>query len=460
MTTEVRVGLFAILGVTVLLVSVAFLTGGLTLREGGYDLYMRVANAGGITVSAPVQMAGIQVGRVRSLDLTPERQAVITIRIREGVTIPTGSRFAIATAGLLGDRFITITPGPPTAAPIPPRTTVTGADPFTLEELTTRIVAVARQAEVALANLNRLVGDPELPAALSEAVRNTRETSVVIRRAAGNIERASQTLDRAVSHELPVIARDLRAMAADLAETARDVRTLVGDIAGDGDTARRIRDTVSAVQRATQRVDKMTQDLSGVINEEQVRAVRASLAEAQRAITEARQGVAEIRQGVAEARGVIGRADRVVERAGRLLPEQLSIPGLLPNYHMDYELWYANARVGHDMRFTLLSNTPRRYVFTWRDIGGANRIGLQIGTQVGGTPGLWFRYGLIDGQPGVGLDYGNAPGPVYSLDVYNLNQLTLNFYATYFFQRDWGISLRGTGLLGQPVIGIGYFRRF
>jgi phospholipid/cholesterol/gamma-HCH transport system substrate-binding protein len=460
MTTEMRVGLFAILGVTVLLVSIAFLTGGLTLREGGYDLYVRVANAGGITLSAPVQMAGIQVGRVRSLDLTPERQAVITIRVREGVAIPTGSRFAIATAGLLGDRFITITPGPSTAPPIPPRTTVTGADPFTLEELTTRIIAVARQAEAALATLNRLVGDPELPAALSETIRNARETTDVMRRAAGNIERASETLDRSISRELPVIARDLRAMAADLAESAREIRTLVGDVAADGDTARRIRDTVSAVQRATQRVDKMTQDLSGVINEEQVRAVRASLAEAQRAITEARQGVAEIRQGVAEARGVVGRADRVVERAGRLLPEQLSIPGLLPTYHLDYELWYASARVGHDMRFTLLSNAPRRYIFTWRDIGGANRIGLQIGSQVGETPALWFRYGLIDGQPGVGLDYGAAPGPVYSVDVYNLNQLTVNFYATYFFQRDWGISLRGTGLLGQPTVGLGYFRRF
>lgn len=460
MTTEVRVGLFAILGVTVLLVSIAFLTGGLTLREGGYDLYVRVANAGGITLSAPVQMAGIQVGRVRSLDLTPEHQAVITIRVRDDVAIPTGSRFAVATAGLLGDRFITITPGPPTAPPIPPRTTVTGADPFTLEELTTRVIAVARQAETALANINRLVGDPQLPTTLNETIRNARETTDVMRRAAGNIERASRTLDRSISRELPIIARDLRTMAADLAATAREVRTLVGDVAADGETARKIRETVSAVQRATQRVDRMTEDLSGVINEQQVRAVRASLAEAERAITEARQGVAEIRQGVAEARGVIGRADRVVERAGRLLPEQLTLPGLPSSYQLDYEFWYGSARVGHDMRFTLLSNASRRYVFTWRDIGGLNRIGLQIGTQAGETPALWLRYGLIDGQPGVGLDYGTAPGPVYSLDVYNLNQLTVNIYATYFFQRDWGISLRGTGLLGQPAIGLGYFRRF
>lgn len=460
MTVEMKAGLFAILGVTVLLVAIAFLTGGIRIREGGYDLYMRVANAGGLTLNAPVQMAGIQVGRVRSLDLTPERQAVVTIRIRQGITIPTGSRFAIATSGLLGDRLITITPGPSTAPPIPEQSTVTGADPFTVEDLAARVIAVARQAETALANVNRLVGDPALPAALSETVRNARDTTMVMRRAADNIEHATRTLDRSISREIPIIARDLQAMAADLAGAAQEVRTLVRDVAADGETAQRIRETVGAVQRATQRVDKMTQDLSGVINEQQVRAVRASLTEAQTAITEARQGVAEIRQGVAEARGVISRAGGVVDRVERIIPDQLQLPGLPSGYQLDYQLWYAGQRLGHDVRFTLLPDAPRQYIFTWRDIGGSSRIGLQIGNQLANAPGLLYRYGLIDGHPGLGLDYGAAPGPVYSIDVYNLNQLTVNLYATYFFQRDWGISLRGLGLLGQPTLGIGYIRRF
>jgi len=459
MTIEAKVGLFAVLGVLALLASILLLTGGITLREGGYDLHVRVKDAGGVTISAPVRMSGIQVGRVQGLDLTPERQAVIRIRIRQEVTIPTGSRFSIATSGLLGDRFITITPGPATAAPIAPGTTVVAADPFTVDQLFERVVAVARQAEEALANINRLVGDPTLPSALSETVRNARDATAVMRRAADNIERTTQTLDRSVSREVPVIARQLRAMATDLAEAAHDIRTLVGEVAADGETARQIRETVGAVQRATQRIDKMTSDLSGVINEQQVRAVRASLTEAQSAISEARQGVAEIRQGVAEARGVIGRADRVVERAGRILPERLELPDLRSGYRLDYDLWYAGGRLGHDVRFTLLPDAPRRYIFSWRDVGVGSRIGLQLANRLENTS-LVFRYGLIDGHLGAGLDYGIPPGPVYSLDLYNLNQVTLNFYAHYFLQRDWGFSLRGLSLLNQPTIGIGYFRRF
>jgi len=458
-TIEAKVGLFTILILTAGLASIAFLQGG-TLWEGGYDLLVRVKDAGGMVESAPVRMSGVHVGRVRRLDLTSAGQAIITVRIREGVAIPTGSRFAIAVQGLIGDRFITVTPGPATAPPIRAGETVDAADPFTVEEIFARVVAVARQAEEALVNINRLVGDPTLPTALSETVRNARDTTLVMRRAADNIEHATQTLDRSISREIPTIARDLRAMAADLAGAAQEVRTLVRDVAADGETAQRLRETVGAVQRATQRVDKVTQDLSGVINEQQVRAVRASLTEAQTAITEARQGVAEIRQGVAEARGVISRAGGVVDRVERIVPDQLQLPGLPSGYQLDYQLWYAGQRLGHDVRFTLLPDAPRRYIFTWRDIGGSSRIGLQVGNQLANAPGLSYRYGLIDGQPGLGLDYGTAPGPVYSIDVFNLNQLTVNLYATYFFQRDWGISLRGLGLLGQPTLGIGYLRRF
>ncbi|MBI3998085.1 MAG: MCE family protein [Armatimonadetes bacterium] len=459
MTLETKAGLITVLGIAAVLVAVFFLRGGVTFRERGYPIYVIVTNATGVTVGAPVQMAGIEIGRVQRLDLTAERKARITVLVRYDRSIPTGSRFAIATSGLLGDRFITITPGPTDAPPIPPNTTVIGADPFTVEQLFDRVVAVARQAEDALANINRLIGDPQLGAGLSEAIRNARETTVVMRQVAENVERTTRTLDRTLAGEVPQIAGQLRDMAADLADAAREVRTLARDVAGDGQTSRQIRDTVGALQRASQGMDKMVRDLQGVINEPQVRAVRASLAEAQTAISEARQAVGEVRQGVGEARAVIKRADQVVDRVGRIVPERIELPDLRTSYRLEYELWYGGGRVGHDVIFTLLPDAPRRYIFAWRDLGGANRFGLQVGQRLENAP-MILRYGLIDSQPGVGLDYGMAPGPVYSVDLSNINQLTLNVYAHYFAQRDWGISLRATNLLLQPTFGFGYFRRF
>src|SRR5688572_7332825 len=123
------------MGIVILVAAIIFLRGGIRLREGGYDLKLRIANAQGMTVGAPVLMAGIQIGHVRRVRLTPDRRAEITMRIRESVTIPMGSRFATATSGILGDRFVAITPGSPDASPIPPGATVSGSDPLTLEQL-------------------------------------------------------------------------------------------------------------------------------------------------------------------------------------------------------------------------------------------------------------------------------------------------------------------------------------
>ncbi len=468
MTTETKAGLFTVIGIVILLASIILLRGGIQFRERGYDLKMRMANAQGITVGAPVLMAGIEVGRVKRLGLTPDRRAELILRIRDRVTVPAGSRFATATAGVLGDRFIAITPGPPDAPPIPPDSTVIGSDPFTLEQLFDRLSVVARRAEETLISINRLVSDPALRADIAETVRNARDATAVARQAASNVERMTRSLEQSVATEVPAIARELRTMAADLAGAAHEIRTMVQDVSADGETARQIRDTLGSVQRAAGRIDKMAQDLQGLVNEEQVRSIKRSIADAQSAVsearqglTEARQGVAEVRQGIAEARAVVGRAGAAVDRVTKIIPERLDIPGFGPRgaFRLEYELWYAGTRAGHDIRLSVSPASPRQYIFTWRDVGFGNRLGLQIGDRLTNMP-LTLRYGLIDGQIGVGLDYGTVPGLVYSLDLYNINSLTLNVYTHYFLNNDYAISLRGTNLLNQPTLGIGVLRRF
>lgn len=473
MTTETRAGLLTVMGIVILVAAIIFLRGGIRLREGGYDLKLRIANAQGMTVGAPVLMAGIQIGQVRRVGLTPDRRAEITMRIRESVTIPMGSRFATATSGILGDRFVAITPGSPDASPIPPGATVIGSDPLTLEQLFDRLAVVAARAEETLVSINRLLGDPALAANVNETLRNARDATAVARQAAQNVERLTRSLERSMSTEVPAIARELRAMAGDLAGAAHEVRTMVRDVSGDGETSRQIRETIGSVQRAAQRIDKMAEDLSGVVNEDQIRSIKATIAEAQAAVSEARQGLndvragvsearqgfAEVRQGVAEARNVIGRAGTTIDRVNRLLPERGGMQGLRGALRFDYELWYAGTRAGHDVRFTLLPGASRHYILTWRDIGVTNKVGLQIGNRLQSAP-LVIRYGLIDGHIGVGLDYGTAPGLIYSVDLYNVNQLTLNAYAHYFITGEYGVSLRGTNLTNQPMLGIGVFRRF
>lgn len=78
----------------------------------GYSVYGSFTNVDGIAESAPVWLSGIQVGNVADMRLDPEyMQAVLTFRIDEGVKLPEDSSIAVVSQGLLGGKYMMISPG-------------------------------------------------------------------------------------------------------------------------------------------------------------------------------------------------------------------------------------------------------------------------------------------------------------------------------------------------------------
>lgn len=79
----------------------------------GYRVTARFSNVGSLKVRAPVNMAGVRVGRVEQIRLDKgSYEAVVTMRIDQGVdNIPTDTFANIFTAGLLGEQYIGLEPG-------------------------------------------------------------------------------------------------------------------------------------------------------------------------------------------------------------------------------------------------------------------------------------------------------------------------------------------------------------
>ena len=111
---ELTVGAFILMGLTCALV-LAFASTNSADRLGGetYSVTARFANTGELKARAPVKIAGVKVGEVSSLKLDPDKfEAVATLRLsRAAGTLPADTSAAIYTAGLLGERYIGLTPG-------------------------------------------------------------------------------------------------------------------------------------------------------------------------------------------------------------------------------------------------------------------------------------------------------------------------------------------------------------
>ena len=79
----------------------------------GYRVTARFSNVGSLKVRAPVNLAGVRVGRVEQISLDKDSyEALVTMRIDKGVdNIPTDTFANIFTAGLLGEQYIGLEPG-------------------------------------------------------------------------------------------------------------------------------------------------------------------------------------------------------------------------------------------------------------------------------------------------------------------------------------------------------------
>jgi len=109
---ETAVGIFVFIG----LICVGYLTIKLGKMEvigsSNYVLYARFNSVSGLRVDSSVEIAGVQIGRVNKISLDSERgMALVELKIQKGIQISDDSIASIKTSGLIGDKFIKITPG-------------------------------------------------------------------------------------------------------------------------------------------------------------------------------------------------------------------------------------------------------------------------------------------------------------------------------------------------------------
>jgi phospholipid/cholesterol/gamma-HCH transport system substrate-binding protein len=109
---ETTVGIFLVFG----LLCVGYMTVKLglvsLLGDNAYSLFARFTTVSGLRSGSPVNMLGIQVGRVGQLTMDQKDQkAVVEIRIQKGIKVYDDAIASIKTEGLIGDMFLSIDPG-------------------------------------------------------------------------------------------------------------------------------------------------------------------------------------------------------------------------------------------------------------------------------------------------------------------------------------------------------------
>lgn len=107
---ETAVGLFVLLGIGCL----AWLSvklGKVEIVGGDYvPVHAEFASVSGLKNGVSVEIAGVDIGKVESITLNGYK-ADVRMKIRRGVRLPEDTIASIRTRGLIGDKYVSLSPG-------------------------------------------------------------------------------------------------------------------------------------------------------------------------------------------------------------------------------------------------------------------------------------------------------------------------------------------------------------
>jgi phospholipid/cholesterol/gamma-HCH transport system substrate-binding protein len=107
---ELVVGVFVLVGI-LCLGYLSIKLGKLEVIGGHqYDVQAEFSSVTGLKPGAPVEIAGVEVGRVKHIALKDD-QAQVTLAIQDGVKLYTDTFATLKTRGIIGEKFIALSPG-------------------------------------------------------------------------------------------------------------------------------------------------------------------------------------------------------------------------------------------------------------------------------------------------------------------------------------------------------------
>lgn len=190
----IKVGLFVLLGITIIGLITLFIGQYRLYSGGGYSLYAEFSDVSGLNVLGAVRVAGVQVGDVEDVILAGDR-ARVEMSIRPDIPVYRDARVEIKSYGAMGDKYILIHPGTPASGPLADGDTIA----TTIDEAD--INDIIKNLSVISASIKDVIGDPETKEDLKKIVSNMEDSSANLSDITAKINRGEGSLGKLMNDD-------------------------------------------------------------------------------------------------------------------------------------------------------------------------------------------------------------------------------------------------------------------
>jgi len=148
MSTQVKVGIFFIVGLLILFAVFEFI-GGIPFLRNEYTLKTYFQSVDELREGNPVKLNGVEIGTVSKIQIADNRIEVI-MRVKKGVDIKKDSVASIRLTGLLGTSYVNISFGSPDSSVAAPGSVLTSQEPADINEILAKVESAVGSLDSAL----------------------------------------------------------------------------------------------------------------------------------------------------------------------------------------------------------------------------------------------------------------------------------------------------------------------
>ncbi|HTP03857.1 MAG TPA: MlaD family protein [Nitrospirota bacterium] len=185
---KLRVGVVLTLGLAVIFFAILFAENIVHLFIPQATVYAEFSDVKGLRSGAPVWFSGVQIGSVKSLRFERSEKITAALAIDKSALpyLKKDSASSIITMGLLGDKYVEMSPGSREAASLQPGDTISGSP---RPEISEELKRVIEGVETSKGSLARFLRDDTLYRDLSASVKDIKAFAAMLKSSEGTVSR-------------------------------------------------------------------------------------------------------------------------------------------------------------------------------------------------------------------------------------------------------------------------------
>ncbi len=403
MSAEAKVGAFAIGGLAML--SAAMIGLG-DIHLGGdknITLYAGFKQVLGLESQADVRLSGVPIGKVSDI-VNDGGGVTVSLKVNEDVKIPDNSVATVISIGVMGDKFVNITPGKDDGHYLQNGDNINVAEEADMNKMFEGLDKVLTKVDNLLTSVEKVIGNETFQKSIVEMSNNMKNATAHINGMTESLERVARENESNVGQMANQLNTLLTSMNATMATVEHMTKNL-DKFAGDPQTVADLRETLKNISATSQSIASVAENVNKFTGDPQ-------LAE-------------DMKATVSNARSLTERADKMLGKVDGATSKFSKID-VTPSL----DVLYSGAKSDFDVNALVeVAMDDTAFRLGVEDIGDSSKLNAQLGKSLSENFGA--RAGVVAGKVGLGVDARVSDNFKISAEAYNPNDVTVRLKSQF-----------------------------